>query len=133
MGRMASSPETFYGNAMARDTVELLQGTLDLLVLKTLSWGSAHGYDIARWIQHVTGDVLRIEEGSLYPALHRLEKRGWISADWGLSDNNRRAKYYQLTARGRQQLRSETTTWSAFSEAVGKVLSSTDQPSWARS
>jgi transcriptional regulator len=118
---------------MARDTVELLQGTLDLLVLKTLSWGSAHGYDVARWIQHVTGDVLRIEEGSLYPALHRLEKRGWISSDWGLSENNRRAKYYQLTARGRQQLRSETSTWSAFAEAVGKVLSSTDQPSWAGS
>jgi transcriptional regulator len=116
---------------MARDTVELLQGTLDLLVLKTLSWGSAHGYHIARWIQHVTGDVLRIEEGSLYPALHRLEKRGWISSDWGLSENNRRAKYYQLTARGRQQLRFETSTWSAFADAVGKVLTSTDQPSWA--
>lgn len=118
---------------MAGDTVELLQGTLDLLVLKTLSWGSAHGYDIARWIQHVTGDVLRIEEGSLYPALHRLEKRGWIGSTWGLSENNRRAKYYQLTARGRQQLRAETSSWSVFSEAVGKVLTSTDQPSWARS
>ena len=118
---------------MANDTVELLQGTLDLLVLKTLSWGSSHGYGIARWIQHVTGDVLRIEEGSLYPALHRLEKRGWISSDWGLSENNRRAKYYQLTARGRQQLRSEASTWSVFAEAVSKVLTSTDQPSWAKS
>ena len=86
---------------MANDAVELLQGTLDLLILKTLSWGSTHGYGIARWIQQVTGDVLRIEEGSLYPALHRLEKRGWISSDWGLSENNRRAKYYELTARGK--------------------------------
>ena len=118
---------------MPGDTVELLQGTLDLLVLKTLSWGSAHGYDIARWIQHVTGDVLRIEEGSLYPALHRLEKRGWIGASWGLSENNRRAKYYQLTAVCRRQLRAETSSWSVFAEAVGKVLTSTDEPSWARS
>jgi PadR family transcriptional regulator PadR len=117
---------------MANDTVELLQGTLDLLVLKTLSWGSSHGYGIARWIQHVTGDVLRIEEGSLYPALHRLEKRGWIKSDWGLSENNRRAKYYQLTARGRQQLRNEASTWSVFTDAVSKVLTSTDHPSWAK-
>lgn len=116
---------------MANDAVELLQGTLDLLILKTLSWGSTHGYGIARWIQHVTGDVLRIEEGSLYPALHRLEKRGWISSDWGLSENNRRAKYYELTARGKQQLRAATSSWSAFSGAVSKVLTSTDEPSWA--
>jgi len=118
---------------MARDAVELLQGTLDLLVLKTLSWGSAHGYSIAQWIQQVTGDVLRVEEGSLYPALHRLEKRGWIRSAWGLSENNRRAKYYELTARGRQQLRAETSTWSVFADAVGKVLTSTEQPSWAES
>jgi len=118
---------------MPRETVDLLQGTLDLLVLKTLSWGSTHGYGIARWIQQVTGDVLSVEEGSLYPALHRLEKRGWISSDWGLSENNRRAKYYQLTARGRQQLRAETSSWAVFTDAVGKVLTSTDQPSWARS
>src|SRR6185437_13155494 len=78
---------------MADDSVELLQGTLDLLILKTLSWGPTHGYGIARWIQEVTRDALRIEEGSLYPALHRLEKRGWIDASWGLSENNRRAKY----------------------------------------
>src|SRR6185437_13668154 len=80
---------------MADDPVELLQGTLDLLILKTLSWGSTHGYGIARWIQEVTCDALRIEEGSLYPALRRLEKRGWIDASWGLSENNRRAKYYR--------------------------------------
>ena len=118
---------------MANDAVELLQGTLDLLILKTLSWGSTHGYGIARWIQHVTGDVLRIEEGSLYPALHRLEKRGWIDSEWGLSENNRRAKYYKLTTRGRQQLRAEASSWSVFSDAVSKVLTSTDQPTWSRS
>jgi transcriptional regulator len=117
---------------MDNDSIELLQGTLDLLILKTLSWGSAHGYAIARWIQDTTGDVLRIEEGSLYPALHRLERRGWITSDWGLSENNRRAKYYKLTARGRSQLRTETSTWSAFSTAVSRVLTSTDEPSWAR-
>jgi transcriptional regulator len=117
---------------MSAESIELLQGTLDLLVLKTLSWGSTHGYGIARWIQQVTGDVLRIEEGSLYPALHRLEKRGWISAEWGLSENNRRAKYYELTTRGRQQLRAATSNWSAFASAVSNVLTSADQPSWAK-
>jgi len=117
---------------MAKEPVELLQGTLDLLILKTLSWGSTHGYGIARWIQQVTGDVLRVEEGSLYPALHRLEKRGWIRSDWGLSENNRRAKYYELTARGQQQLRAEASSWSVFTDAVGKVLTSKEQPSWSR-
>jgi transcriptional regulator len=107
---------------MANDTVELLQGTLDLLVLKTLSWGSTHGYGIARWIQQVTGDVLRVEEGSLYHALHRLEKRGWISSDWGLSENNRRARYYRLTASGRRQLKAQESAWRRYAEAVFKVL-----------
>jgi len=113
------------------ESVDVMQGTLDLLILKTLSWGSTHGYGIARWIQQVTGDVLRIEEGSLYPALHRLEKRGWIAAEWGLSENNRRAKYYALTPTGRRQLRAEASAWSVFTDAVGKVLTSTEQPSWA--
>jgi PadR family transcriptional regulator PadR len=132
METIALYPETFYGNhAMAAEPVVLLQGTLDLLILKTLSWGSTHGYGIARWIQQVTGDVLRIEEGSLYPALHRLEKRGWIGSEWGLSENNRRAKYYTLTARGRQQLRTESSSWSVFANAVSEVLTSTEQPSWA--
>jgi PadR family transcriptional regulator len=117
---------------MPDQSIELFQGTLDLLILKTLSWGSTHGYAIARWIQQVTGDVLRVEEGSLYPALHRLERRGWISAEWGLSENNRRAKYYELTPRGRQQLRAATSTWSAFAGAVTSVLTSADQPTWAR-
>ena len=116
---------------MADESVELLQGTLDLLILKTLSWGAAHGYAVARWIQDATDDVLRIEEGSLYPALHRLEKRGWIASEWGLSENNRRAKYYRLTTRGRQQLRAESSTWAVFSGAVSKLLASTDRPEWA--
>jgi PadR family transcriptional regulator, regulatory protein PadR len=132
MGPVTLFPKTLYGKrTMAKEPVVLLQGTLDLLILKTLSWGSTHGYGIARWIQQVTGDVLRIEEGSLYPALHRLEKRGWISSHWGLSENNRRAKYYALTAQGRHQLRAESSTWSVFANAVGKVLTSTDQPCWA--
>jgi transcriptional regulator len=117
---------------VAKAPVELLQGTLDLLILRTLSWGSTHGYGIARWIQQITGDVLRVEEGSLYPALHRLEKRGLIASSWGLSENNRRAKYYELTTTGKRQLRAETATWSTFADAVGKVLTSDDQPSWAR-
>jgi PadR family transcriptional regulator, regulatory protein PadR len=117
---------------MPNEPVELLQGTLDLLILKTLTWGSAHGYGIARWIQQVTGETLRIEEGSLYPALHRLERRGWIGSDWSLSENNRRAKYYHLTAQGRRQLRAESSAWSAFAEAVTKVLTSREQPSWAK-
>jgi len=117
---------------MPDQSIELFQGTLDLLILKTLSWGSTHGYSIARWIQQVTGDVLRVEEGSLYPALHRLERRGWITAEWGLSENNRRAKYYELTSRGRQQLRAATSTWSTFAGAVSSVLTSADQPSWAK-
>jgi PadR family transcriptional regulator PadR len=107
---------------VAADTIELLQGTLDVLILKTLSWGPMHGYGIARWLQHTTDDVLNIEEGSLYPALHRMERRRWIASEWGLSENNRRAKYYKLTTEGRRQLRAESSTWSAFSEAVSKVL-----------
>ena len=104
------------------ENLELLQGTLDVLILKTLSWGPRHGYAIARWIRDTTDDVLRIEEGALYPALHRMQKRGWIEAEWGLSENNRRAKYYQLTAVGRAQLGAEATAWGTYSAAVAKVL-----------
>ena len=107
---------------MADTTLDLLQGTLDVLVLKTLSWGPRHGYAVARWIRQTTGDVLRIEEGALYPALHRMERKGWIEAEWGLSENNRRAKYYQLTPRGRQQLSAESATWTTYAAAVAKVL-----------
>ncbi|HEX5727155.1 MAG TPA: PadR family transcriptional regulator [Longimicrobiaceae bacterium] len=103
-------------------TVDLLQGTLDILILKTLSWQPLHGYAIARWIQDTTGEALRIEEGSLYPALHRMERRGWIEGEWGVSENGRRAKFYRLTPAGRQQLAVETTSWNAFARAVAMVL-----------
>ncbi len=121
-------PSTFDGSDVVPANIDLLQGTLDLLVLKTLSWGPAHGYAVARWIQQLTGDVLQVGEGSLYPALHRLEERGWIASDWRRSANNRRAKFYQLTARGRHQLRSETATWERFTDAVARVLSATAAP-----
>jgi len=111
---------------------DLVQGTLDMLVLKALDRSPMHGYAVAEWIHESSADVLRVEEGSLYPALHRLERRGWISAEWGLSENNRRAKYYELTPRGRQQLRAATSTWSTFAGAVTSVLTSADQPSWAK-
>ena len=113
---------------MATASLDLLQGTLDLLILKTLSWGAAHGYAIARWIQQLTGEVLLVGEGSLYPALHRLEERGWIASEWRLSEHNRRAKFYSLTPRGRQQLRAEAATWARFVDAVGKVLRASEQP-----
>ena len=104
------------------DATELLHGTLDALVLKTLSWGPRHGYAIARWIEEITEDALRIEEGSLYPALYRLERRGWIEAEWGLSENNRKVKFYQLTSAGRERLQVETAQWARFTTAVSKVL-----------
>ena len=107
---------------MPKPDVEVLRGTLDLLILKAVSWGPVHGYAVARWIEDATNDVLRIEEGSLYPALHRLENRGWIDAEWGTSENNRRAKYYTLTTRGRTQLRLETATWTRFAHAVFDAL-----------
>ena len=113
---------------MPKPTIDLLQGTLDLLVLKTLSWGPAHGYAMARWIQQLTAELLQVGEGSLYPALHRLEERGWVESEWRLSENNRRAKFYRLTAKGRQQLGAEVATWTQFVEAVGRVLRATEQP-----
>src|SRR5262245_24110198 len=94
--------------------LDLVQGTLDVLILKTLSWGPLHGYGIATWIKHRTDDVLLIEEGALYPALHRLEKRGWVESEWGLSDNNRKAKYYRLTTGGRARLRAEVRDWERY-------------------
>jgi transcriptional regulator len=117
---------------VAEQTVDVLKGTLDVLILKTLSWGPAHGYAVSRWIREVTDQALHIEEGALYPALHRLEQRGWVSAEWGLSDNNRRARYYRLTPQGRAQLRREVSGWDRFAAAVSKVLSATEQPDWAR-
>jgi transcriptional regulator len=102
--------------------VELLQGTLDLLILRTLRIGPAHGHEITKAIEQSSDDVLRVEQGSLYPALHRLLKRGWIDFDHGTSDNNRRAKYYRLTARGRKQLAVETTKWETLARAIARVL-----------
>jgi transcriptional regulator len=103
--------------------IELMQGTLDLLILRTLTWGPMHGYAVARQIRERSRAVILVEEGALYPALHRLERRGWIQAEWGLSDNNRRAKFYELTSAGREQLRRELATWARYTEAVGRVLS----------
>lgn len=108
--------------------LDLLQGTLDLLVLKTLSWGPAHGYSVARWIQQLTDDVLHVGEGSLYPALHRLEERGWVESEWRRSENNRKAKFYKLTVAGRAQLRAEAATWDRFALAITKVLRTSEQP-----
>jgi len=107
---------------------DLLQGTLDLLILKTLSWGPAHGYAVARWIEQLTGEVLRVGEGSLYPALHRLEERGWLASSWQLSSTKRRTKVYRLTTKGRHQLRAEAGAWTQFAEAVYKVLKTEEQP-----
>jgi PadR family transcriptional regulator, regulatory protein PadR len=104
------------------DRVELLQGTLDLLVLRTLLFGPCHGHAIAKAIEHNSEDVLQVEQGSLYPALHRLIKRGWIAANEGVSENNRRAKFYKLTAKGRRQLQVETTKWEKLARAIGRIL-----------
>src|SRR5260370_35242488 len=101
---------------------ELLQGTLDLVVLRVLALGPMHGYGIAQRIQQISRDVLRVNQGSLYPALLRLEQQGWISSEWGTSDNNRRARFYSLTRAGRRQLAAETERWARFSEAIGRLL-----------
>ena len=104
--------------------LDLMRGTLDVLVLKTLTGGPRHGYGVARWIKLASEDALLVEEGALYPALHRLERKAWIEAEWGLSDNNRKAKYYRLTARGRRALDAETSSWGRYVDAVAKVLAS---------
>ncbi len=107
------------------DSLDLLRGTLDLMVLKTLSWAPAHGYGIARWIEQCTDDVLQVEEGSLYPALHKLEEQGLIASEWGITEHNRRAKFYRLTAAGKKQLRASYQYWSRFAHAVSRVLETT--------
>lgn len=104
---------------------QLLRGTLDLLILKSLSWGSRHGYGVAEWIEAITEDELRVVEGTIYPALHRMEKRGWIESSWGPSENNRRAKFYQLTEVGRRRLDVETDQWKRYAVAMGRALSAT--------
>lgn len=107
---------------MVRPRNDVLQGTLGLLVLRTLESGPLHGYGITLRIQQLSEDALRVEEGSLYPALHRMEQDGWIAAEWGVTENNRRARYYRLTPAGRRQLAAERASWERFIQAVGKVL-----------
>ncbi|HEX8945924.1 MAG TPA: PadR family transcriptional regulator [Gemmatimonadaceae bacterium] len=102
--------------------LDLLQGTLDLLVLRTLAWKAMHGYTVARLIKERSKEVFLIEEGALYPSLHRLERKGWVESEWGLSENNRKAKFYQLTPRGRAALRSELAEWDRYTKAVAGVL-----------
>lgn len=109
---------------MGTERIDLPQGTLDLLILRTLSLEPQHGWAISERVQQVSSDVLRIQQGSLYPALHRLERRGWIKAKWGTSENNRRAKYYELTRTGRKQLEAETESWRKLATAVAQVLES---------
>lgn len=110
---------------MTKGNVDLLQGTLDLLILKTVALEQMHGWGISQRIQKISQDVLRVQQGSLYPALHRLEQQGWIQSEWGESDNSRRAKYYSLTKKGRKQLELETTNWERLAAAVAQVLETT--------
>ena len=107
---------------MSDSRADLLKGTLDLLVLKALSGGPRHGYGVARWLEESSRDLLRIEEGSLYPALYRMEGRGWIRSEWGYSESNRRARYYSLTAQGREQLGQQASAWDRLVQAVALVL-----------
>lgn len=107
---------------MSTRTLDLLQGTLDLLILKTLALGPMHGWGISQRIQQTSGDVLRVNQGSLYPALQRLETAGWIEAEWGASENNRQAKFYQLTKAGQKQLREEQASWQRMTGAVARIL-----------
>src|SRR4029079_5826294 len=104
--------------------LDLLQGKLDVMILKALSWGAMHGFGVAKWIRRTTDDVLQIDDSPDYPALHRMEHRDWIAAEWGLTENNRRAKYYTLTSKGRQQLRARVSSWDRYTEAGPKVVRS---------
>jgi PadR family transcriptional regulator, regulatory protein PadR len=116
---------------MASEERRFLQGTLDVLILRTLSWGPMHGFGIAQWIEERSSEALRIEEGSLYPALHRMERKGWVVADWRVTDNGRRAKYYHLTREGRRQLTADVSEWARFASAVARVLDGSEAPAWA--
>jgi len=110
---------------MSDSPIDLLQGTVDVLILRTLAWEPMHGYAVSRFIRERTDGVLTIESAALYQALHRLERKKWVRAEWGVSENNRRAKFYSITAEGRKQLRAETATWRTYAEAVFKVLEPT--------
>jgi PadR family transcriptional regulator PadR len=117
---------------MERRSLDVVRGTLDVLILKALCWGPQHGYAVAQWIRERTDEDLLVEEGALYPALYRMEAKGWIAAEWGLSDNNRRAKYYALTSEGRRRLKREMEIWQRYALAVSKVLSTTKGPQFGR-
>ena len=106
----------------ASNQIELMQGTLDMLILRTLQWGPQHGHGIGQMIRASSGDVLQVEHGSLYPALHRLEKKGWLAYEWKASESNRRAKYYRLTAKGTKQLQAETAAWERMQRAIENIL-----------
>ena len=108
-----------------KSKADLLQGTLDMLILKTLALGPQHGWGISQRIQQITEEVLQVNQGSLYPALHRLEQRGWLASSWGASENNRQAKFYQLTRAGRRQLERETKEWARLSAAVARIMEAT--------
>jgi transcriptional regulator len=108
------------------ENVDLLRGTLDLFVLKTLTWGPMHGLAISRWIETTSKSQLQIEEGALYPALHRMEQRGWLSAEWGISDNNRQAKFYSLTPKGRKQFEQQLTAWQRYTKVAARLLAATE-------
>jgi PadR family transcriptional regulator PadR len=116
---------------MAQLEQQILRGTLDLLILRAVSEGPAHGYQIARWVGRATDDVLKLEDGSLYPALYRLEDRGYVSAEWKLTEDRRRAKYYRLTASGRKQLREETASWARYARAIFAALDTGATPATA--
>jgi transcriptional regulator len=107
---------------MADTEIDLLRSSLDLLILKALGWGPRHGYAIAEWVEQATGDALSLEEGTLYPALHRLERKGWVLAQWGISDTNRKAKFYRLTPAGRAQFRRQAPTWHRYADAIAAAL-----------
>ena len=115
-------------SSAASTDLDLIQGTLDVMILKALSWGPMHGFAIAKWIRLTTEEVLQIDDGALYPALHRMEFRSFIDADWDLTENKRRAKYYRLTTKGKQQLRTRASSWDRYSVAVSKVIHATVQP-----
>ncbi|MDB4915446.1 MAG: transcriptional regulator, PadR-family [Gemmatimonadetes bacterium] len=110
---------------MPGSELDLVHGTLDLIILKALLWGPSHGYAVVRWVRDITADDLQIEEGALYTALHRMEKRRWLHAEWGLSENNRKAKFYSLTSAGRKQLRAESERWTTYVRAVSKIIQAT--------
>jgi PadR family transcriptional regulator, regulatory protein PadR len=127
-GRYAKLPPESKGAHLNKTQLDLVRGTLDVLILKALVWGRLHGYAITSLIRRQTDEALLVEEGTLYPALWRLESKGLVEAEWGLSENNRKAKFYRLTSDGRRHLRQETRTWEAYATAVGKVLGATQPP-----